>query len=497
VFEPQPFGRYYLLSRLAMGGMAEVFIATDREPHWPIRLVAIKRILEHLAEQEEFLEMFLDEARIAATLHHDNILRVIDVGHVPEDDSFFLALPYVEGTEIGLLAEAARESGAPLSAREAAWAMARVCRALQYAHVRTDSEGRPLGIVHRDVSPPNILVSMDGEVLLTDFGIAKATQKLSITKAGVIKTKLGYTSPEVIQGIPADTRHDIFCTGLTLWELLTGRPPFFGPNEAAIAEAVRKADLQPPSKLRPEVPPTLDAIVMRALRTNRDQRFASAHDLADALDAWVRSMPGEAPQQLLAQRMKRLYGHEMKRRRERVDRLLEKAGVQEEVPLLDDEPRTDAGHPPGRARKDPLDGRDPPVQTGDITSPLDLPLDESGNGLTLPSRGEGLALVDPPSADDAARTTRTLTWVVLGLSLAVVGVGIGVGVKTFLDAKAPVVPPPTVPMSAPEEPPAPVWKPGPAWQAPPPPPPKTRTRRPSKAPAETEAPTPPSDDSAE
>jgi serine/threonine-protein kinase len=300
--------------------MAELFVAYDRqiEP----QLVALKRVLPQLASQVEFLEMFLDEARIAATLHHHNIVPVIDLGHIEADDSYYLALPYIEGTELGLLGDAARQNAEPLSPEEAAWAALQICRGLDYAHDKTGPDGSELGIVHRDISPPNVLVSSAGDVFVTDFGIARAVQKVSVTRAGEIKGKLGYASPEMLEGQRVDRRHDIFGTGILLWELIAGRALFTGANEEELGTRVRQAKVPAFRDLRPGVPKELEEIVRKSLRADRDHRYQLASQMADDLSRWLHSRGFDEGQTSLARKLDRYFGPELRARKVKLEQML-------------------------------------------------------------------------------------------------------------------------------------------------------------------------------
>ncbi len=215
MFKPEPFGNYLLIEKVSVGGMAEVFKALMIGTEGFQKLVAIKRLLPSVAEDEEFARMFIDEANIAGQLHHANIAQVYDLGRIEEH--YFIAMEYVQGRDLRAVFDRLKriKRGVPLNM--AVYIVAKACEGLDYAHRKKDAQGRPLNIVHRDISPPNILLSYEGDVKIVDFGIAKATKKLTQTQAGILKGKFGYMSPEQVRGLPIDRRSDIFSIGIVLY----------------------------------------------------------------------------------------------------------------------------------------------------------------------------------------------------------------------------------------------------------------------------------------
>ncbi len=279
----QPFGKFVLLSRIAYGGMAEIFLARQHAEEGVERRLVIKRILPHVSSDPEFVRMFLDEARLAARLSHPNIVHLYDFGKVA--DSFFIAMEYVPGVTVGNIIRKGREQGVPIA--NAVRIGANVAEALYYAHRLLDPSGRPLGIVHRDVSPQNILISFDGTVKLVDFGIAKAATQATGTRAGVIKGKFAYMSPEQCRGMPIDHRTDLFAMGIVLYEMLTGYALYHRETEYETMRAIVDGPVPSARRKRPEVPPELDAVVQKALAKLPEHRFQTAGEMQMALEEYL------------------------------------------------------------------------------------------------------------------------------------------------------------------------------------------------------------------
>jgi len=293
---PDRFGAYEILERIAAGGMAELYKARRSGVEGFQKIVAIKKILPHLADNEEFITMFADEAKLAAQLNHPNIVHIFDLGKV-EGGGYFIAMEYVDGRDLRSLLNAAQETGVPLPSPLAVYVASKVAAALDYAHRRKDADGRDLNIVHRDVSPQNILISYEGDIKLCDFGIAKAASKASTTQSGALKGKVQYMSPEQAWGRPIDRRSDLFSLGSVLFEMLTGQKLFRGDSDLTVLEKVRAAQVGPPSAVNPEVTKNLDAVVMRALAREPDDRYSNASDMLRDLEAVLYSYtpaPGSA-----------------------------------------------------------------------------------------------------------------------------------------------------------------------------------------------------------
>jgi serine/threonine protein kinase len=253
--------------------MAELFLSRDGQSG---ELRVIKRILPYLAGELEFVQMFLDEARIAAQLHHENIVQLYELGRL--EDSIFIAMEFVDGGDVRKLLQRATERGDPVPFEIAAWIAARVCDGLQYAHDRVGLDGRPLEVVHRDISPQNVMLGFDGRVKLVDFGLARA---------GALIGKFHYLSPEQLGPDPVDRRADLFALGTLLYELTTGRNPFFRPSSEEVIRAVQAEDPPPPHQVLPDYPAELSRIVMKCLSRDRERRYQQAGEVAADLDRFV------------------------------------------------------------------------------------------------------------------------------------------------------------------------------------------------------------------
>jgi serine/threonine protein kinase len=309
VKKPIPFGKYYLLERVNVGGMAEVFKAKTFGVEGFERLLAVKRILPNIAEDEEFITMFIDEAKIAVQLNHANIAQIFDLGKV--EGSFFIALEYVHGKDVRAIFDRCRSLSETMPVPQACFMVMKVCEGLDYAHNKRDSAGREMHLVHRDVSPQNVLISYEGEVKLVDFGIAKAAGKASKTQAGILKGKFGYMSPEQVRGLPLDRRSDIFSVGIVLYELLTGERLFTGESDFSTLEKVRNVEILPPSAYNRKIPEQLEQIVLKALAKDVDDRYHNAIDLHDDLQAFMYTSGDFYSRKDLAGWMKRTFAREI------------------------------------------------------------------------------------------------------------------------------------------------------------------------------------------
>jgi serine/threonine protein kinase len=287
-----PFGRYSLLRPIGRGGMAEVWKAKIHGAQNFQRLVVVKRILPHLSSDPEFVRMFTVEAKLSARLNHPNIVQVFEFSEV--NGEHYLAMEFVAGVNVGDVHKRLKDVRMPIGM--AAHAVREVCLALAYAHALADEDGHPLRIIHRDVTPSNVMLGYDGSVKLVDFGVAKAlSQSDELTRTGALKGKVGYMSPEAIEGeSELDGRTDIFAAGVVLHEMLTGRRLFRGHDDLKTIALVRACKVDPPSRERPDISPELDRIVLKALARSRDQRYQSADDLASDLTRVVRQLEWDA-----------------------------------------------------------------------------------------------------------------------------------------------------------------------------------------------------------
>ncbi|MCP4446000.1 MAG: protein kinase [Myxococcales bacterium] len=308
--KPIPFGKYYLLERINVGGMAEVFRAKQFGVEGFERLVAVKRILPNIAEDKEFIEMFVDEAKISVQLNHANIAQVFDLGH--EEGSYYIALEHIHGRDLRAIFDRNRNQGDPMPVPQACFVIMKVCEGLDYAHNKRDETGRELALVHRDVSPQNIIVSHEGEIKLIDFGIAKAAGRGSQTQAGILKGKFGYMSPEQVRGLPVDRRSDVFSCGIVLYELLTGERLFVGESDFSTLEKVRNVEILPPSTYNRKIQPELERIVLKALAKDVEDRYQNAIDLHDELQAFVYTSGEFYSRKDLAGWMKQQWSKEIK-----------------------------------------------------------------------------------------------------------------------------------------------------------------------------------------
>lgn len=279
---PRTFGRYQMVRRIGQGGMAEVYLAEVVGLGGFRKKVAIKRLLPHYAQNERFVTMLEDEARIAAAIRHPHVAEVLDFGSV--GGQHFIAMEYIDGVDLATVLRGFRLRDSLLPLPAALYVARCVADGLNAAHALRDAEGRPQEVIHRDVSPHNILISYEGAVKLIDFGVAKAANNSTKTRSGVIKGKLQYMSPEQAQAQVLDARADIFSLGMTLYKMLTGRLPFTGQNEYQVYDQILRKKPIPPRRLMPEIPERVDAIVQKALRKNRARRFQTGAEMAELLD---------------------------------------------------------------------------------------------------------------------------------------------------------------------------------------------------------------------
>ncbi|MBN8610501.1 MAG: serine/threonine protein kinase, partial [Deltaproteobacteria bacterium] len=304
------YGRYEILGRIAFGGMAEIFLGRENLSVGATRMLVIKRILPQVADDAAFVEMFLDEARLAIQLAHPNICHIYEFGEI--EATYFIAMEWIHGAPLGKVIRRARE-GKHIAPELVVKILVQVAEALDYAHNARDSTGSPLNIVHRDVTPHNIMVSYSGQVKLLDFGIAKASSASTKTEAGVVKGKFAYMSPQQCLGRDIDARSDVFALGICLYEALTGRSLYQRETDYETMKAVIEEPVPSIRSVRPELPMELDAIVQRALQKSVDERWQSAAQMQIALEDWLASTGRAVSAARVAQLMTDLFHDEVRR----------------------------------------------------------------------------------------------------------------------------------------------------------------------------------------
>jgi eukaryotic-like serine/threonine-protein kinase len=397
-------GRYRLLNRINVGGMAEVFRAKAVGDAGFEKVVALKCILPHLASDRDFVGMFIDEARTVAQLSHGNICQILEFGQA--DGTYFIALELVEGRDLKRIMEYYRLRGRPMPLPIALYIICRVCDALDYAHNCRTNDGTPLDIVHRDVSPQNVLISWDGEVKLIDFGIAKAAHRLTHTQAGMVKGKFSYISPEQLAGRGATRRSDIFAVGAVLYELLTNTRLFKGETDMATVELVKNAEIAPPTTVSSGLPRQLDGIVLKALARDPKDRYRSAGELLVDLETVAAITANTCNGQKVARWMNEVFGAERALAEEK-DRLSDMQRAPTESVVLLHQRKEPSGRPVLEPPTRPV----PLVVAGELESPTRSSLIDRPKRPALevvnPTEGPTLSsLVDRPT--DAAATRPSL-----------------------------------------------------------------------------------------
>src|SRR3954470_10755406 len=303
------FGRYELLKRLAGGGMGEVYLARQRGIDGFQKLLVIKTLLPHLCEDEEFITMFKDEARVTAQLIHPNICQVFEFEQV--GGVYYMAMEYLRGEDLRRLWKACEQKGTPLRVPLICRIISDAAAGLDFAHSLRDSRGDPFNIVHRDISPQNILVTFEGGVKIIDFGVAKAAGRAQHTQTGALKGKYSYMSPEQVAGLEVDGRSDIFALGIVLHELLTGRRLFKADSDVQTLARVRECVVAPPSRLNPQLPPGLDAIVLKSLAKDPNDRYTTAQEFRLAIEDWLIQGRMSASSAHLAEFLKQIYAERL------------------------------------------------------------------------------------------------------------------------------------------------------------------------------------------
>ena len=331
------FGKYLLLEKLAVGGMAQLYKAKITGVQGFEKLIAIKTILPHLASEKELITSFIDEAKLAALLHHQNIVQIYDFG--PMEDSYFIAMEYLFGKDLRHIFSKSQEKGMPFSNELALYVISRICSGLDYAHNLKDYQGKSLNIIHRDISPQNIFVTYEGDVKIVDFGIAKAASQSTITQFGMIKGKISYMSPEQASGQSIDHRSDLFSTGILLYEMVTHKRMFIGADTLQILAKVSKAEFEPPEVAHSGLPPKIYQIINRSLTKDRDQRYQSCGEMLADIEECMVALSLRPSARGLPQYMKELFKEE----------------IAAECRTMQDLPITDVTHEPAVEEEGKLD----------------------------------------------------------------------------------------------------------------------------------------------
>ncbi len=335
------FGKYRLLRDLGAGGMAQIYLAAIDGPGGFEKQCVVKKILPEHAKNPNFAQMFIHEAKVAAMMSHQNIVQVFEFAL--EGENYFLAMEYVSGSALGRLMRAARKLGSALGPQVAVDVGLGIGHALEYAHAMQAADGTPMGIVHRDVSPENILVSRDGAVKLTDFGVVKSSMNAEATVAGVVKGKWAYMSPEQVTNQRVDGRSDLFSLGIVMYEACVGRRLFRGDSVAATVTALTSGTITPPSALVPDVPAGLDAIIMKALERSPARRYQSATELLHDLEAFRANQGWQPARRKLSELVNTLFPRDGSAPKSSITTLSMPGGAQapsqndeEELPLVSD-----------------------------------------------------------------------------------------------------------------------------------------------------------------
>lgn len=311
-FQPKPFGKYFLIEKLATGGMAEIYKAKTFGVDGFEKLLAIKRILPHCSSDKEFITMLIDEAKLSVLLSHTNIAQVFDLGKVGDD--YFISMEFVDGINLRELMNRCKEMGEQFPEEIIVFIISEICKGLDYAHSKRDMDGNPLNIVHRDISPQNILISFEGEAKIVDFGIAKAAMNMSHTMAGILKGKITYMSPEQALGKPVDYKTDIFSIGLILYELLTGQKLFTGETQFEVLKKIRSTRIT--ENTFPEtMAPALKKILAKALAYSSKDRFENAGDMQLELTKFLYSTYLDFSPRKLSNFMRRMFANEIQNKK--------------------------------------------------------------------------------------------------------------------------------------------------------------------------------------
>ncbi len=307
------FGKYHLISHLATGGMADIYLASQKSIGGFEKLLVIKRILPNLAKDKKFIEMFLDEARIAAQLNHPNVIQIFDLGQV--QGRFFIAMEYLSGESLSFVVKSCLKNNITIPSHLVAGMIMQAAEGLHHAHTMTSPDGTHLRIVHRDISPQNIFVQYDGGVKVVDFGIATATSRSTKTKTGTLKGKYAYMSPEQVLGLELDGRSDVFSLGIVFWECLVGRKLFNKRNDLELLNSVVGTDAPSPKDVNPSVPQELADIALKALARRREERYQSAAEFRHDLASYLRTISKDSDTMAVSRFMQGSFAERIKKKR--------------------------------------------------------------------------------------------------------------------------------------------------------------------------------------
>ena len=364
--DPTRYGKYLLLEKLATGGMAQLYRAKHLGAQGFEKIIAIKQILPHLTAEKELVDAFIDEAKLAALLNHQNIVQIYDFGKI--EDSYFISMEYLFGKDLRAIAGKARDRGMPLGLQNALYIASRICAGLDYAHKLKDFHEKPLNIIHRDISPQNIFITYEGEVKILDFGIAKAASQSTITQMGMIKGKVAYMSPEQAAGNPIDHRSDIFSAGILLYEMLSGKKMFQGDTMQILAK-VRRAEFDPPEAAIPAMPITLYRVLHQALAKDPSDRYQTCGEMLADLEECMVGLEIQASGRALGAYMKELFAKEIADEREAMRPPEPPASVREPERVEPPPPPPSEPTPPSTA-PEALPAPPPPVWTRVRLAPL-------------------------------------------------------------------------------------------------------------------------------
>ncbi len=437
-FQPKPFGKYFLIEKLATGGMAEIYKAKTFGVDGFEKLLAIKRILPHCSSDKEFITMLIDEAKLSVLLSHTNIVQVFDLGKVGDD--YFISMEFVDGINLRELMNRCKELGEPFPEDIAVYIISEVCKGLDYAHSKRDLDGNPLNIVHRDISPQNILISFEGEAKVVDFGIAKAAMNMSHTMAGILKGKITYMSPEQALGKPVDYKTDIFSAGLMLYELLTGQKLFTGETQFEVLKKIRSTRVTE-NTFPDSMSPAMKKILAKALAYTSKDRFENAGDMQLELTKYLYSTYLDFSPRKLANFMRRLFANEIQNKKSKrkndsdIDAqtrsfLLESEQQQSIVHRNDNEKtRIDQAAQPTKTFMDSfLTGEATSEHTGTQAAYVEPNTSNSKIKIAMPGATPGEVVTGQMKAP------KSWNWIYALIVVAILGVGGYFGYKKFFQA---------------------------------------------------------------